>query len=154
MASSYYARCDGAGCISCLYQGAQPTKSGPIGVLPVQTLYKRSSWLLYIPCVSRLRPLSGVLIYAVTRHCTTVLSTCANLKPALDVILPYKFGVFEDDGSIIGLEPHLSHTRFSISTLDPAFILDMSVTFGVDLEAGVVSEQSKFRGAGMVGAYL
>jgi hypothetical protein len=32
--------------------------------------------------------------------------------------------------------------------------LDMSVTFGVDLEAGLVSEQSKFRGAGIVGACL
>jgi hypothetical protein len=46
----------------------------------------------------------------------------------------------------------LSHTH--AFDLDPAFILDMSVTFGVDLEAGLVSEQSKFRGAGIVGACL
>lgn len=38
--------------------------------------------------------------------------------------------------------------------LDLAFILDMSVTVGVDLEAGLVSEESKFRAVGMVGAYL
>jgi hypothetical protein len=57
--------------------------------------------------------------------------------------------------SIIGLEPHLSHTRLRSRLLTlPAFILDMSVTFGVDLEAELVSEQSKFRGAGIVGACL
>ena len=30
----------------------------------------------------------------------------------------------------------------------------MSVTFGVDPEAELVSEQGKFRGAGIVGAFL
>ncbi|KAI0276855.1 hypothetical protein BGY98DRAFT_669333 [Russula aff. rugulosa BPL654] len=35
--------------------------------------------------------------------------------------------------------------------LDTAFILDMSVTVGVDLEAGLMSEESKFRGVGIVG---
>jgi hypothetical protein len=38
---------------------------------------------------------------------------------------------------------HCVHSRYS-----------MSVIFGVDLEAGLVSEKSKFRGAGIVGACL
>lgn len=73
------------------------------------------------------------------------------------MILPYKLGVNEDDESIIGLEPICPTHTLSILTsltLDLAFILDMSVTIGVDLEAGLVSEQSKFRGAGVVGACL
>ncbi|KAF8493483.1 hypothetical protein F5888DRAFT_1636640 [Russula emetica] len=74
------------------------------------------------------------------------------LDASLNVILPYKFGVFEDaDGSIIGLEPICPPHAFDLD-LDPAFILDMSVvTFGVDLEEGLISEHSTFRGAGMVG---
>ena len=51
----------------------------------------------------------------------------------------------------LSLEPICPTHAFD---LDPVSIFDMSVTFGVDLEAGLVSEQSKFRGAGMVGACL
>src|SRR6267154_588897 len=89
-----------------------------IGMLAVQTLPKRSSWLLHIPCVSRLKPLSGLLNYAVTWHCTTVLSTCANLIPALDVILPYKVGCSKTMGRSSALSPFIPHTH-SISTLEP-----------------------------------
>jgi hypothetical protein len=86
---------------------------------------------------------------ALLQYCLLVLT----LKPALNVIFPYKFGVFEDaDGSIIGLEPICPLHTFD---LDPAFILYMSVvTFGADLEAGLIFEHSKFKGPGMVGACL
>jgi hypothetical protein len=49
-------------------------------------------------------------------------------------------------GPSSALSPFIPHALFD---LDPAFILDMPVTVGVDLEARLVSEQSKFRGAGM-----
>lgn len=49
------------------------------------------------------------------------------------------------------LRPFVPHT---LSIFATASILDMSVIIGVDLEAGLVSEKSKFRGAGIVGACL
>ena len=54
-------------------------------------------------------------------------------------------------GPSSGLRPFVPHT---LSIFATAPILDMSVIIGVDLEAGLLSEKSKSRGAGIVGTCL
>jgi hypothetical protein len=52
------------------------------------------------------------LRFEIARRICSCLSGVLSLWPRIARSARNKFGVLEDDGSIIGLEPILSHTRF------------------------------------------